>query len=156
MTRNKKFTVGILLFLMIASYYAYDQYEYSKTHVLYDIDDIYKVNSSYHNMDTGEVIHIDADDNATYIEFDDVGYIVDNEVLYQVLDGYESVRTRNDYFPYQSEEIQVEFSLSLKGTSRHFLLGEFCVWYESSDDKIYDIINGSELLDEIIKLIDGL
>ena len=102
----------------------------------------------------GTRLYIDQLDNSTYIEVNEVGYIVDNEDLLAILSKYKCRRTKNNYFPYQSGDEIVEFSLIQNDRPLHILLGKFNVRYESADKEVYEILEGNQLLKEILSLIE--
>lgn len=125
---------------------------YSKEYPLIEIDKINNVNSQI-NHDGYESINIKEDDHATYIIVKQAGYIVDNDDLFAILSRYKSKRTRHHYFPYHADDIVAEISLIQGHKPKHILLGKINVWYESSDKAIYDILDGDQLLKEILTLV---
>lgn len=145
--------VSIYLSMMIIFIYYIDKKVYSEEVSLIDVEKINVTSFTYTN-DKGEVVvHIDATQNATYLEINDVGYIVDNDELFEILLKYKCKKSKKRYLPCSAEDVVVELSLTENHKPKHILLGNFYIWYESGDKKAYEIIEGEKLLEEILLLV---
>lgn len=152
MKRKKSGLIILTLIVLISLLYLYDYYQFHQVSKLIDANEI--DNMAFTKIDSnGEILSIEAEDNATLITVNDKDYIVDNAKLFDLLSKYECVRSRKDYFPFSRESNKVEISFTQNKKPRHIVLGEFNIWYESSDTRVYEIINGNKLLEEVIKLV---
>jgi hypothetical protein len=149
-----KITIIIVVFSIIASsIYFNDRMIYSKTYDLINVDEINNISSTYSN-EKGVYLEIDESEKATYIQVNNVGYVVDNKELFQILSKYKCKKSKIKYFPYSSDDIVAEISIHQNHKPKHILLGDFNIWYESNDKKAYNIIDGEKLLEEILILIN--
>ncbi len=154
--KGKQLGLIVLSIIVLISFlYLYDYHQFHEVSKLIDGNKIDKIGFTKLNSD-GETISIEASDNATLVTVNDKDYIVDNDKLFDLLSKYDCVRSRNDYLPFTEDSIKVEISLTQNHKPMHILLGEFNIWYESSDSNVYDIVNGNMLLEEIIKLVSEL
>lgn len=154
MSRSFKRIITLTAIILIILFFCVrDRLVYNKVYDLITIEEI-NISSRHIGQAEGTNIYIDASENATYIAVNGVGYVVDNEKLFGILSKYKCKRTRNHYFPYQSNDVVVEISIVQNYRPKHILLGEFNVWYESADKEAFDIIDGNKLLNEITSLIE--
>jgi len=157
MQRKQKYIITLVIILIVITFWIYDYYKYSEVTKLVDIEALDVVTATYTNTSSnGEKSSfvIDASENATLITVNNKDYIVDNDKLFKILSKYECVRSRNHYFPYQSDSIVAEISLIQNYRPKNILLGDFNICYESGDKKVFDIIDGELLLDEIVELVN--
>lgn len=78
----------------------------------------------------------------------------DREILLDILMKYRSKKTSTSYFPYESSKIRLTINYTEGSKPREILLGDFNIWYESGDQRVYEIINGDRLLTELNNLIN--
>lgn len=140
--------IGIIAFAIY-----YNEASYSKIHKLVQVEELNVISSTYIENDE-VVLEIDASENATCIIVNDVRYVVDNNKLFEILSRYNCKKSKINYSPYKSDDIFVEISLHQNHKAKHILLGNFNIWYESADKKAYEIIDGDELLCEILLLVN--
>lgn len=80
--------------------------------------------------------------------------LIDKNALLDILSKYKSKKTLQNYFPYQYNKIKVEINFMDNDKSKHILLGDFNIWYETGDEGAYEILNAEELKDEVWDLVD--
>lgn len=95
---------------------------------------------------------------------DDISSIMVNGVSYKespmvddiidILETYESQKTRNP-FPMQTSSTQLEISYVDNNKPRHIVLGDINIIYESSDESVYEVIDGDNLREEIEKVLSN-
>jgi len=117
--------------LLIALVVCYEVKQFQPRKMIVDRDAVISVSVSYH----GSKIN------------------VDKEKLISILDHYYAKKTTYDYFPYLSEKIDITIDFVENHRPRHILLGEFNVWYESSDKGAYDILEVQKLKGELKSII---
>ncbi len=74
-------------------------------------------------------------------------------VLRNTLSEYETKEINNP-FPVESRKIHMEINYLSGGKPRHIILGDLNVLYESADSKVFEIINGEDLLVELSKVLN--
>lgn len=79
-------------------------------------------------------------------------YVDENELI-KILNKYNAKKAFQEYYPYQSDKIDIEIDFVENNKPRHILLGEFNIWYESSDKGAYNILDGKKLRDELISIL---
>ncbi len=82
------------------------------------------------------------------------GTSVDENKLIDILSKYSSKKALRNYFPYESDKIDIEIYIVENHKPKHILLGEFAIWYESADKGAYYILNAQELIDELKNIIE--
>jgi hypothetical protein len=82
------------------------------------------------------------------------GTSVDENKLIDILSKYNSKKAFQNYFPYESDKIDIEIYIVENHKPKHILLGEFAIWYESGDKGAYNILNGQKLIDELKSIIE--
>jgi isopropylmalate/homocitrate/citramalate synthase len=127
-------------------------YDYGKVHNLIEVNEIKNV-SYTRSVNNEVVVMTDGSKKSTYIEINNIGYIVENDKLFKILSKYKCKKSKKEYFPYTSDDIVVEIYLTQNHKPKHILLGKFNIWYESSDKKVYDIMDGDKLLNEILLFV---
>lgn len=145
--------IGLLIICALTlSYFIYDQRKYDEVYALIDVNEMDAIEATYVQNDV-VLFKIDASENASYIEINEDVTVVDNEKLFNILAKYESRRSRKDYFPFEEDSSMISISLSQNNRPKHIILGDFNIWYESSDDDAYEIIEGDKLIEEILELL---
>ena len=78
---------------------------------------------------------------------------VDESKLIKILDKYNSKRTVQEFFPYETAKIDIEIDFVDKQRPKHILLGEFNIWYEP-DKGTYKILNSQQLKGELKSILE--
>ncbi|AOT70641.1 hypothetical protein [Geosporobacter ferrireducens] len=143
----------IVISIIITAAYLNDKRIYGKIYNLIDEEQI-NITSSTYTENNKVVAEIKASDNATYIKVNDVGHIVDNNKLFKILTKYKCKKSKSNYFPYTTGDVIAEISIHQNNKPKHIILGNFNIWYETSDKVAYDIIDGDKLLQEILLLVE--
>lgn len=153
--KRYKIALMVLSILLFSSMlYAYDYHKFHDITTLIDLNEV--ENTGFTKIGAnGETKVIEASERKTLVTVMGKDYVVDNDKLFVILSQYKCIRSRNDYFPLLSEGVDVELSLIQDQKPRHLVLGEFNIWYRSSDAEVYDIINGNQLREEIIQLVES-
>lgn len=144
--------ISSYIVVMITLVYFSDKRIYGKVHNLINEEEVNVTSFTYTNDKGDVIVDIEASENATYIEVNNVGYVVDNNELFAILSKYKCKKSKNKYFPCSQEDIVVEISITQNNKPKHIVLGNFYIWYESADKRAYDIIDGYKLLEEILAL----
>jgi len=77
----------------------------------------------------------------------------DENKLINILNKYNAKKTFQDYFPYQTSDIDIEIDMVDNLKPKHIYLGKFNIWCESANDRAYDILNAQQLKDELINIL---
>ncbi|OEF96136.1 hypothetical protein BHF68_10415 [Desulfuribacillus alkaliarsenatis] len=153
--RQSKLIFSLILIGVIAVAIYYNEASYRKVHNLVELEEL-KAGSTYYKKynENGEVveINIDASEHATRILANDVNYVVDNNELFEILSKYKGKKSKIKYSPYSGDDVVVKILLQTNHGFRQIMLGNFNIWYEPGDKRAYEIINGEELLNDILML----
>lgn len=77
----------------------------------------------------------------------------DNELI-NILSKFNAKKTFQDYFPYQTSDIDIEIDMVDNLKPKHIFLGKFNIWCESANNVAYDILNAEQLKDELNNILD--
>ncbi|NLB19387.1 MAG: hypothetical protein GX829_00770 [Clostridium sp.] len=89
-----------------------------------------------------------------YLVYEDEAIKVDEAQVMGILKKYKAQRSLKSFFPYFTDDIKIQMIIDDNGRSKHFLLGEFNIWYEASKSHAYVIKDADKLMEELKLVIE--
>lgn len=80
---------------------------------------------------------------------------INEDKLIEILCKYEARSSAKSFFPYNTDKALFEIDYIENHSPNHIILGEIDVWYESSDQGAYEIVNAQKLKQEITDLMQS-
>jgi len=112
------------------------------------------IGTSWTYVENDKQINVTTSNNDFLIFINDKATIVPSDKFIEILSKYKSKKSKQNYFPYETEKIVVSFTVVQNNEHRNFLLGDFNIWYVTGKEKGNVILDGDLLLSEILELAE--
>lgn len=100
-----------------------------------------------------EIINDKEDVTITRVLYHGVEISTDENELINILIKFNAKKTLQNYFPYQTSDIDIEIDMVDNLKAKFIYLGKFNIWCESADSVSYDILNDQQLKDELNNIL---
>lgn len=148
----KKYRLYVLCLLALVGFIVINNLFYSLETNIIERDKI--TGNSWTYIENNEEIKLTTSNNEFLIFINEQPTVVPSDKFIEILSTYKSKRSKQDYFPYETEKIVVSFIVVQNNEHRNFLLGDFNIWYKTGTEKGNEILDGDILLSEILELAE--